>query len=53
MENARPDTEVDEILSSLHEGLKRAEQVMSSIMEGIVADNAAILSELEAALLKD
>lgn len=50
MENARPDAEVDAILSSLQDGLKKAEEVMSSILEGIVADNAMYLSELEAAL---
>lgn len=50
METARPDREADEILRSLHDGLKKAEEVMTSIVTGMVADNAAFLSELEAAL---
>ena len=50
MENVRPDQEADEILRSLHDGLKKAEEVMTSMLQGMVADNAAFLSELEAAL---
>lgn len=50
MENARPELEVDEILRSLQDGLKKAEEVMSSILEGLAADNAGFVSELEAAL---
>lgn len=50
MDNARPDLEVDEILRSLQDGLKKAEEVMSSILEGLTADNAVFVTELEAAL---
>ncbi len=50
MENAGAASEVDEILGSLHEGLRRAEETMAAILAGIVADNATALSELEAAL---
>ena len=60
MEKEGPDHDVDKILDSLQDGLKKAEEVMSSILEGIIADNALLMSELEAtltdveaALLKD
>ena len=43
-------SDVDEILGSLHKGLKQAEETMTSILDGIVNDNALLLSELEDAL---
>ena len=43
-------SDVDELLGSLHEGLKQAEETMTSILDGIVNDNALLLSELEDAL---
>ncbi|MGI9615335.1 MAG: hypothetical protein ACR2QO_20660 [Acidimicrobiales bacterium] len=49
-EDASTAVEVDEILGQLHEGLQKAEATMASILEGIVADNASVLSDLEAAL---
>lgn len=50
MDEPRAVSDVDEILGSLQDGLKKAEERMSSIMAGIVADNTKFLSELEAAL---
>lgn len=50
MENARAAVEVDEILGTLHDGLREAERTMASIIEAIVANNASVLEELEAAL---
>ncbi len=50
MENERPGTDLDEILGSLHEGLRKAEEVIVSILGSVMADNATYLSELEAAL---
>lgn len=50
MENMRSAADVEELLGSLQEGLKKAEETMTSILQGIVAENALIVSELEAAL---
>ncbi len=50
MDEPRAVSEVDEILGSLQDGLKKAEERMSSILTGIVADNTKFMSELEAAL---
>ncbi|MEM7341096.1 MAG: hypothetical protein AAF467_20735 [Actinomycetota bacterium] len=50
MEDVGASDEVDQILESLHDGLKKAEEAMLAMLEGIVADNANFLSELEDAL---
>lgn len=50
MDNGRAESDVDEILGSLQDGLKQVEAMMASLLEGILADNAGVLSELEAAL---
>jgi len=50
MENTRPEQDVDVILGSLHDGLRRAEEVVATILEGIVGDSASLVFELEAAL---
>ena len=50
MDEPRALSEVDEILGSLQDGLKKAEERMTSILTGIVADNTKFMSELEAAL---
>ncbi len=50
MDDAGVTDEVDEILQSLHDGLKKAEEVMSSILEGMVSESAHLLNELDAAL---
>jgi hypothetical protein len=53
MKDARldsPGTEVDEILGSLQDGLRKTEEAMVSILQGILADSTLLLSELEAAL---
>lgn len=50
MEQAGVGEEVDELLRSIHDGLKQAEAVMSSILEGMVSDSALLLTELESAL---
>lgn len=44
------ENEVDELLGSLHDGLRRVEEMMVTVLERIVADNARFVSELEAAL---
>lgn len=50
MEEAGTAQDVDEILRSLNDGLKKAEEVMSSILDGMVSDSTLLLNELEAAL---
>lgn len=50
MDEPRAVSDVDEILGSLQDGLNKAEERMSSILAGILADNSKFLSELEAAL---
>lgn len=50
MEHAGVGEEVDELLRSIQDGLKQAEAVMSSILEGMVSDSAMLLTELESAL---
>ena len=50
VENITAASDVDEILGSLQEGLKQAEETMASILDGIVNGNALLLSELEDAL---
>lgn len=50
MENAGAEHDVDELLRSIQDGLKKAEQVMSSILEGMTCDSAILLTELESAL---
>lgn len=50
MENTRTESDVDQILGVLNDGLRKAEETMVSILEGVVADSAGFLSELEAAL---
>lgn len=44
------ETEFSQVLTLLQEGLEKAEATMVSILGSIVAEGAACLSELEAAL---
>lgn len=50
MEDEGPDHEVTQVLKLLQAGLEKAEATMSRLLSGIVADNAVVVSELEAAL---
>lgn len=50
MEDEGPDNEVTQVLTLLQAGLEKAEATMSRLLSGIVADNAVVVSELEAAL---
>lgn len=50
MEDEGPDNEVTQVLKLLQAGLEKAEATMSRLLSGIVADNAVVVSELEAAL---
>ncbi len=50
MEDEGPDSEVTQVLKLLQAGLEKAEATMSRLLSGIVADNAVVVSELEAAL---
>jgi len=50
MEDEGPDSEVTQVLKLLQAGLERAEATMSRLLSGIVADNAVVVTELEAAL---
>ncbi len=50
MEDEGPDNEVTQVLKLLQAGLDKAEATMSRLLSGIVADNAVVVSELEAAL---
>ncbi|MCP3992111.1 MAG: hypothetical protein GY724_23775 [Actinomycetia bacterium] len=50
MENIKPEQEVNEILSSLQDGLRSIEKGMSTLLEDMASDNASFLEELEAAL---
>ncbi len=50
MEDEGPDNEVTQVLNLLQAGLEKAEATMSRLLSGIVADNAVVVSELEAAL---
>jgi hypothetical protein len=42
--------EVDALLGSLQEGLRKAEEALSAMLAGVVADNELLVAELEAAL---
>lgn len=50
MDDEGQENEFSEVLIVLHEGLKKAEATMVSILESIVTGNAVYLPELEAAL---
>ena len=50
MEDEGPDSEVTQVLKLLQAGLEKAEATMTRLLSGIVADNAIVVSELEAAL---
>lgn len=50
MEDEGPDSEVTQVLKLLQAGLERAEATMSRLLSGLVADNAVVVTELEAAL---
>jgi uncharacterized protein YaaN involved in tellurite resistance len=50
MENVKPEQAVNEILSSLQDGLRSIEKGMSTLLEDLAADNASFLDELESAL---
>lgn len=50
MEDEGPDSEVTQVLKLLQAGLEKAEATMTRLLSGIVADNAFVVSELEAAL---
>lgn len=50
MENVKPEQAVNEILSSLQDGLRSIEKGMSTLLEDLAADNASFLEELESAL---
>lgn len=50
MEDEGPDSEVTQVLKLLQAGLDKAEATMARLLSGIVADNAIVVSELEAAL---
>ena len=50
MDDEGLETEFNQVLTLLQEGLRKAEATMVSILGSIVADGAACLSELEAAL---
>lgn len=50
MEDIGPEQEVSEILGSLHAGLRSIEAAVSSLLDGMVTDNALLLAELDAAL---
>lgn len=50
MEDEGPDSEVTQVLKLLQAGLDKAEATMTRLLSGIVADNAFVVSELEAAL---
>lgn len=52
MEDEGPDNEVTQVLKLLQAGLEKAEATMSRLLSGIVADNAVVVSELEAALTR-
>lgn len=50
MEDEGPDNEVTQVLKLLQAGLEKAEATMSRLLSGLVADNAVVVTELEAAL---
>ena len=50
MDSEALESDVDDILGHLQEGLKRTEVTMTSILEGILVDSASLMTELEAAL---
>jgi len=50
MEDEGPDSEITQVLGMLQAGLEKAEATMSRLLSGIVADNAVVVAELEAAL---
>lgn len=50
MEDEAPDSEITQVLRMLQAGLEKAEATMSRLLSGVVADNAIVVSELEAAL---
>ncbi len=50
MENVKPELEVNEILSSLQDGLRDIEKGMSALLEDMATDNEAFLEEIGSAL---